>query len=44
MYYHQQEECWLTILLVDLKINFQNLSADIVDMINDFQSIKKKHF
>lgn len=26
------------------KINFQNLSADIVDMINDFQSIKKKHF
>lgn len=26
------------------KINFQNLSADIVDMINDFQYIKKKHF
>ncbi len=26
------------------KINFQNLSADIVDMINDFQTIKKKHF
>jgi len=25
------------------KINFQNLSADIVEMITDFQDIKRKH-
>jgi len=25
------------------KINFQNLSADIVEMVNEFQTIKKKY-
>ena len=25
------------------KINFQNLSADIVEMVNEFQAIKKKY-
>jgi hypothetical protein len=26
------------------KINFQNHSADVVEMFNDFQGIQKKHF